>query len=175
MARVWIPLAAAELDALPAVCALTGQPADESQPLPARARAGWTWWLLLVGVVPFLALRHFAPEVTLQVPLSAAALRRIERLRLVCLLGLVEAVALVAAALVLDRPEVLVAGVACLGAAGLMRALAAACSVRATFDPSARGILLSGVHAGFRDEFDRRQRAAWIQAVAPPPRWPSGV
>jgi hypothetical protein len=175
MARVWIPLAAAELAALPEVCALTGQPADQPQAVPARARAGWTWWLLPLGVVPFLVARHFAPEVTIRVPLAAAVVRRIDRLRMVCLLVLVEAVALVAAALVVDRRDVLVAGIACLAAAGLVQALVAACSVRATLDPSARGILLSGVHTVFRDEFDRRQRAAWTHATGPRPRWPSGV
>ena len=175
MARVWIPLAAAELHVLPEVCALTGRPASQPQAVPARARAGWTWWLLPLGVVPFLIARHFAPEITIQVPLAPPVVRRIERLRLACLLVLVEAVALATAALVVDRDDLLVAGIACLGVAGLVRALAVAFSVRATLDPSARGVLLSGVHATFRDEFDRLQRAAWTHATRPMPRWPSGV
>jgi hypothetical protein len=120
-------------------------------------------------------VRHFAPEVTIQVPFAAAAVRRIERFRLVCLLVLVEAVVLVAAALIVDRRDVLVAGIACLAAAGLVRALAVACSVRATLDPSARGVLLCGVHSAFRDKFDRLQHAAWAHAARPMPRWPSSV
>lgn len=165
MARVWVPLVCTELNVLPPVCAISGQQPDRILTLPARARAGWSWWLLPLGVLPFLAARHFAPQVTVMVPVAPRPGRRLERLRLACLLALVEAVALAAAGLVVHRRDVLVAGIVFLGGAALVRALEAACSVRATLDPSARGVLLTGVHAGFRDEFDRLQRAAWIHAA----------
>jgi hypothetical protein len=165
MARVFIPLVEAELGVLPAVCAKTGEPADRSVPLPARARAGWTWWLLPLGVVPFLAARHFAPELVVLVPLAPRAGRRLERLRVAGLIGLVEAIVLAGAGLVGRSREVLLAGVAFLVAAGLIRTLEAMFSVRATLDPSARGILLTGVHPAFRDECDRLQRAAWTNAT----------
>jgi hypothetical protein len=165
MARVWISLAAAELDALPDVCVLTGQPADRSLTLSARARAGWTWWLLPLGVVPFLAARHFAAELHIAVPVAAGAGRWLDRLRLAGLVSLVQAIALATAALLLDRRDLLIAGLAFLLAAGLVRAVAASCSVRATLDRSAGGILLTGVHPAFRDAFDHVQRAAWAAAA----------
>jgi hypothetical protein len=166
MARVWVPLVSAELNAMPPVCAISGRPPDRILTLAARARAGWTWWLLPLGVVPFLAARHFAPQVTVVVPVAPGPGRRLERLRLACLLTLVEAIALAAAGLIIHRPDVLLAGVAFLGGAALVRALEAACSIRATLDPSARGVLLSGVHPDFRDQFDRLQRAAWAHAAS---------
>jgi len=172
MARVWISLAAAELDALPQVCVMTGRTADRSLTLSAKARAGWTWWLLLLGVVPFLVARHFATEMRILVPVADGAGRRLDRLRLACLVALVEAVALAVAALLLDRRDVLVASVAFLLAAGLVGALTAASSVRATLDPSAGGILLTGVHRAFRDEFGRVQRAAWTAAAGGDPNGP---
>jgi hypothetical protein len=165
MARVWVPLVSAELRALPPLCAISGQPPDRLLQLPARARAGWTWWLLPLGVLPFLAARHFAPQVTVVVPVAARPGRRLQRLRLARLLALAEAIALAVAALVVQRRELLLAGIAFLGGAALVRVLEAACSVRATLDPSARGVLLSGVHPAFRDEVDRLQRAAWIEAA----------
>jgi hypothetical protein len=165
MARVWIPIVSAELDALPAVCVKTGEPADRFLALSARARAGWTWWLLPLGVLPFLVVRHFAPEVTVLVPLASGAGRRFERLRFAGLLALAEAVVLAGAGLLGGSRDVLLAGVTFLGAAGLVRTLEVAHSVRATLDLSARGILLSGVHPVFRDEFDGLQRAAWTHAT----------
>jgi len=166
MARVWIPIVTAELDALPAVCARTGEPADRFLALSARARAGWTWWLLPLGVLPFLVVRHFAPEVTVLVPLASGAGRRFERLRFAGQLALVEAIVLAGAGLLGGSRDVLLAGFTFLGAAGLVRTLEVAHSVRATLDLSARGILLIGVHPVFRDEFNSLQRAAWAHATS---------
>jgi hypothetical protein len=172
MARVWISLSAAELDAMPQVCVVTGRTADRSLTLLARARAGWTWWLLLLGVVPFLVARLFAAEMRILVPVADGAGRRLDQLRLAYLVALVEAVALAAAAFLLNRRDVLVASGAFLLAAGLVRALTAACSVRATLDLSAGGILLTGVHRAFRDEFNRVQQAAWTAAAGGNPNGP---
>jgi len=161
MARAWIPLAATEPGALPLVCARTGQPADRFLSLPARARAGWTWWLLPLGVLPFLVARHFAPEVTVLVPISPGTGRLLERLRLLHLLALVEAALLVGVGLVSERRGVLLAGATSLVAVALIRALETTFSVRAKLDPSARGMLLTGVHPAFRDAVDGIQQAGW--------------
>jgi len=165
MARVWIPFVAAELDALPAVCVRTGEPADRFLALSAKARAGWTWWLLPLGVLPFLVVRHFAHQVTVLVPLASGAGRRFERLRFAGQLALVAAAVLAGAGLLVGSRDVLLTGIAFLGTAGLVRTLEVTHSVRATLDPSAKGILLTGVHPAFRDEFDRLQRVAWAHTT----------
>ena len=165
MARVWIPLGAAESGALPALCARTGEPTGRFLALPARARAGWTWWLLPLGVLPFLAARHFAKEVTVLVPLSRRAAMRLERLRLGRLLALLGTGTFAAAALISSRRDALLVGVAFLAGAALLRAAEAALSVRAMLDPSARAVLLTGVHPAFRDAVDRLQQAAWAHVT----------
>lgn len=161
MARVWIPFVAAELDALPAVCVRTGEPADRFLALSAKARAGWTWWLLPLGVLPFLVVRHFAPQVTVLVPLASGAGRRFERLRFAGQLALVAAAVLAGVGLLAGSRDVLLTGIAFLGAAGVVRTLEVTHSVGATLDPSAKGILLTRAHPAFRDKFDNLQRVAW--------------
>src|SRR5919197_3026182 len=165
MARVWLPLAATRPGSLPALCAKSGAPAERILAVPARARAGWTWWLLPLGVLPFLLARQFAPQVSVPVPLSERVGRRLDRLRLLWLISLLEAAGLAAAGLLAGRRDGLLAGHAFLAGAALARLLEAALSVRGTLDPSARGVLLSGVHPAFRDAVDRLQRAAWAHAV----------
>src|SRR6266545_609670 len=161
MARAWIPLAGIESGGLPAVCARSGAPADRLVALTARARAGWTWWLLPLGVLPFLVARHFAPRIVVLVPISRQAGKRVERLRLAGLLTLLEAVALAIAGVVGHRRDAFMAAIGFLVSAAGLRALEAAFSVRGRLDPSARGVLLTGVHPAFRDAVDGLQREAW--------------
>lgn len=161
MARAWIPLVAAEAGALPRVCAKTGEPTDRILAMPARARAGWTWWLLPIGVLPFLAARHFAQEATILLPLSEWVVQRLERLRLARLVALLEMVAFAGLGAIGARRDALLAGAAFLTVAVLLRSMETILTVRAQLDPSARGVLLTGVHPAFRDAVDGIQRAAW--------------
>jgi hypothetical protein len=165
MARTWIPLGAVESGALPAVCARSGRPADRFLAVTARARAGWTWWLLPLGVLPFLAARHFATRITVLIPISRQAAQRVERLRLAGLLALLLAMASAMAAAVSDRRAPLLVALGLLVTAAGFMAMEATSLVRAQLDPSARGVLLTGVHPAFRDAVDRRQRAAWTSVA----------
>jgi hypothetical protein len=62
----------------PAICAKTGAPADGLVAVTATSNPGWTWILLLFGVIPFLIARAFARvRVRGSVPMSAAALHRV--------------------------------------------------------------------------------------------------
>ena len=96
MARAWAPLSAASAGALPPLCARSGGATSRFRAVQAKARAGWTWWLLPLGVVPFLVVRHFALEVTVLVPLSERIERRLDRLRVGGVIALLQAVLLIA-------------------------------------------------------------------------------
>jgi hypothetical protein len=63
---------------LPRVCAKTGQPADGFATLQFASAPGWTWILLLFGILPFLIARYFAARrIYASIPMSDLALRRI--------------------------------------------------------------------------------------------------
>ena len=63
---------------LPRVCAKTGQPADGFKTLQFVSTPGWTWILLLFGILPFLIARYFAARrIYALIPMSDLALRRI--------------------------------------------------------------------------------------------------
>lgn len=62
---------------LPPVCAMTGDPAEEYVRITFTSTPGWTWILLLFGILPFLIARAFSKtRVVGLVPMSDAALRR---------------------------------------------------------------------------------------------------
>jgi hypothetical protein len=152
MARVWVPLAAFRHQALPSVCAKTGAPAERLVPLRARRPGRSAWLLLLAGVVPYLVVRQFATrEVTILVPFSAAAARRRARARLVVAVAAGGCPVALLLAVADGRRPALLAGAAWLAGALAAAALAAAVSVGTRLDLSAGGVLLRGVHPGFRD------------------------
>ena len=169
MARASLPSSAAESGALPPICARTGQPADCLLAVRAKARAGWTWWLLVLGVLPFLVARYLAQEVTIQVPCTERVVHQLEHLHLARLLALLGMVAFAGFGLVTGCRPAAFAAIAFLGTAALLGAVQAARSVRARLDPSARTVVLSGVHPSFRDAVDRLQQAAWSYAAGSPP------
>jgi hypothetical protein len=154
MTRVWVPLAAFEGGdhALPFVCARTGSPAEQLVAVRARSPGRWTWLLLLAGVVPYLVVRHFATrEVTIELPMTRGSARRRRRARratAVLAAGCPVAVLLAAAD---GRRAALLAAAVWLAGALAAAVAAAAVSVGARLDPSAKGVLLTGVNPGFRD------------------------
>jgi hypothetical protein len=164
MARAWAPLSAASAGALPPLCARSGGATSRFRAVQAKARAGWTWWLLPLGVVPFLVVRHFALEVTVLVPLSERIERRLDRLRVGGVIALLQAVLLIALGTLDAHRAALLLGVAFLLVALLFRATGAALSVRVQVDPSARAVLLTGVHPAFRDAVDHRHQEGWGSA-----------
>ena len=62
VARVTVPVEVFQGGELPPVCAKTGRAADADVPLTAAGAPGWTWLLLLAGVLPFLLVRWFRTE-----------------------------------------------------------------------------------------------------------------
>jgi len=62
---------------LPRVCVKTGEPADGFTTLRFVSSPGWTWILLLFGILPFLIARYFAARrIEGQIPMSDIAIRR---------------------------------------------------------------------------------------------------
>jgi hypothetical protein len=165
MARAWVPLAAFEHRTIPALCAKTGAAPDRELVLRARTPSGWVWLLLLVGVVPYLIVRHvLTREVEIALQVSERAARRLGRARLARLIALLEAVPLLVVWAATGQGEVLALSAVCLAGALGAYAFEVGWSVGARLDWSARGILLTGVHPVFRDAVDQRHRTAWLQA-----------
>jgi hypothetical protein len=80
MAAVDITRSALREADLPPVCVVTGRPADGTVPFTAGWLPGWTFVLLLFGVVPFLVAAHFARvRVEGEVPVTSEALARRHR------------------------------------------------------------------------------------------------
>ncbi|HET9723704.1 MAG TPA: hypothetical protein VFR44_07665 [Actinomycetota bacterium] len=66
-----------EAGTLPAVCAKTGNYADDWPTIEFRSTPGWVWILLLFWIFPFLIADYFAKvRVVGHVPMSSEALRR---------------------------------------------------------------------------------------------------
>ena len=77
MARAAVTVEDLENGHLPAVCAKTGRAADGYATIVFTSTPGWTWILLLFGIVPFLIARYFSTQrIAGLVPMSDLALRR---------------------------------------------------------------------------------------------------
>jgi hypothetical protein len=62
---------------LPLICAKTGDRAEGFVPIEFSSTPGWTWILLLFGIIPFLIARAFSTvRVVGHVPMSDVARRR---------------------------------------------------------------------------------------------------
>jgi hypothetical protein len=82
MAEVWVTRDDLAVGDLPPVCVVTGRPADGLVPIRFNALPGWTWVLLLLGILPFLIASLFARErVVGEVPVVAAVVERFRRRR----------------------------------------------------------------------------------------------
>ena len=69
-------------DRLPAVCALSGAPADRTVRFRLRSTPRWTYVLLLFGILPFLVAQYFAEtSIVVRLPIREAALARLQRER----------------------------------------------------------------------------------------------
>jgi hypothetical protein len=82
MARTMAAVEDLKAGNLPRVCAKTGEPADGYATLEFRSTPGWTWILLLFGILPFLIAHAFATvRFTGILPMSDRALERAQSFR----------------------------------------------------------------------------------------------
>ena len=77
MAKVEVAVSDLERRYLPPVCVKTGGPADVGVAKTFVWVPGWTWILILFGIIPFLIARYFtARRVTLELPATSEVDRR---------------------------------------------------------------------------------------------------
>jgi hypothetical protein len=140
---------------LPSVCAKTGEPADGYVSIEFTSTPGWTWILLLFGIVPFLIAQYFSRlRVVGILPMSDVALRRARSYRWIYRGLFAVGVALFGIGLAMQASAVALSGLAALVGALLFAAVG-----RPFVWPSGRlsgeWVWLSFVHARFADEVDR--------------------
>lgn len=150
MVSVWVSGEDLRTGRLPAVCALTGQPAEGTVPVRLAWLPRWTWILLLFGVLPFLVASYFAMRyVEGALPVVQAAVSTYHRRRRAARALAVTGVVLLAGSVALEVVPLAWVGGVCL--VGSLAALAAALRgfVRARSDHGDARVLLSGVHPAF--------------------------
>jgi hypothetical protein len=159
MARVMVPADVFIEGKFPAVCAKTGAPADRWLAVRANYLPGWSWLLLLFGILPFLIVAAFATQrLTGMVPVSSRAADRLRQARLFRIAAFVAALGLAVAGAVADQVWLWQLAVAFLFACVLTYLLEVAWSVGGRLDPSARWVQLTGVHRDFAASVDASTR-----------------
>lgn len=145
---------------VPHVCVLSGREADGTTEFRLSYTPGWTFILLLFGILPFFVASWFAAQrVTLHLPVERAARDRLRGRRQLAAVGFAGGLAAVVGGLAMSSTVLTWAGVA-LALAGLLW-LAVAPNVprwRPTTDPST--LRLGGVHPDFIVALQRHEAVA---------------
>jgi len=142
---------------LPAVCVKTGVPTEFLVRTGFTVVPGWTWWLLLCGVVPFVLAQVFAGEkVEATLPVSDEALRRVRAWRWAWRICAALAVVLIVLAGVLGSAAVAWAGAALIVASLVVSVGANLVWVGVTNTRRRDQVFLTRVHPRFAYELGRR-------------------
>jgi hypothetical protein len=164
MARIRIPASRFQSGRLPAVCVKTGASADRWLAVRATGVPAWTWWLLLLGVLPFAAVRWLtAVSVDGLVPITSRPARRIHRVRRLRSTMLLGGLALLVVGAIVRHVLATRIGVAALFGAMATGALESVCSVGARLDSTATTVLLTGAHP----EFVRALEGSFVNGAGP--------
>jgi hypothetical protein len=144
---------------LPRICVQTGAPADVLARLRLDSAPGWTWILLLCGIVPFLIARYFASvKIDARIPFSDAAWNtHRRRMRLAAAMIVVGFV--VFAVGFMGRPVLAIAGFGPV-AIGLVTLWWEVSPVSYEIDDRRRVVRLIGIHDRFAEELARSQAPA---------------
>lgn len=152
MARVWVALDRFERGDFPDVCAKTGEAAEYLGRVEARQTPEWPCLLLLFGILPYLIAAWFSTDRTEgDVPFSARAVRRLQRLTWVRRSAGLLALGLVIAGVLLGSAGVTVAGFGLVIAYVVMLVVGAVWSVGGRLDRQAGAVQLTGVHDRFKE------------------------
>jgi hypothetical protein len=150
MASVAVSIGDLEAGNLPALCAKTGAPTANWTRMRLAATPGWTWILILFGIVPYFLASYFATvRVAARVPLQPSVARRLHRLLVAQRMALVGGIAVL---LVGSFTGTVALGV--IGLAGLVGGIALTLmgyrgSVGARPGPTPGSLVLTGVHPAF--------------------------
>jgi hypothetical protein len=151
MARVRVPRARFRAGELPPVCAKTGEPAAGWVVVEAQRLPGWTFLLLLFGIVPFLIALAFAPErVRGLVPLGTRANQRLRTGRTVRWTTVPLGLVLLGVALASGSRVALWPAIVLLVGAVVVYLVEVAWSVGGRVEPDGEHVVLTGVHPAFR-------------------------
>lgn len=161
------PVDTFERGRLPAVCALSGQPSDGVYAETLRSPVGGQYWLLLLGLVPFLIVRYATrKEARGKVPVSRAAFASLERQareRRWRAFGLVGGglVAFFAGAVVAASVAALGSAVMALGVVAIVAGMvydARTPLLRGHVEPSGRWVVFENAHPAFAAAVDQQTR-----------------
>jgi hypothetical protein len=145
---------------LPPVCVQTGVPADMRARLLLDSTPGWTWILLLCGIVPFLIARYFvAVKIDALIPFSDAAWKVHRRRMRTALATTVVGFAVVVVGVLGARGVLTIAGLGAV-AIGLVALWWEATPVSYEIDNHRRVVRLMGVHRRFAEELATAHRSA---------------
>jgi hypothetical protein len=152
MARVWVALDRFERGDFPDVCAKTGEAAEYQGRVEATRTPEWPCLLLLFGILPYLIAAWFSTDRTMgEVPLSARAVQRLQRLKWIRRSTGLVALGLVIAGVLLESAGVTVAGLGLVAAYAVMLVLREVWSIGGRLDRRAGAVQLTGVHDRFKE------------------------
>lgn len=152
MARTTVRVPATQLAAgdLPAVCVVSGAPADRRVSMTFRWTPDWTWILLLFGIFPFFIAQYFATQtIPAVLPVASDRLRRYRTQRRQVFVGVIVAVVLVIASVVSELPALAWLGLASLIYSGAALVVVTLGWVAAAPDRVPGHIRLRRVHRSF--------------------------
>jgi hypothetical protein len=150
MATVAVRIEDFKAGTLPRVCVKTGAPAVANPDLTANRELGWTWILLLFGILPFFIARAYAGHrVKGFVPMSRRALRRARLFDLVTAVAFVLGIALAVAGAAVGQPWLTWSGVVLFGLAVLATVFGTWFAWPSAVLDDEGAVLLSFVHPDF--------------------------
>jgi hypothetical protein len=161
MATVAVSIKDFKEGTLPRVCVKTGAPAVANADITANREIGWTWVLLLFGILPFFIARALAGHrVKGYVPMSRRALRRARMFDLLTAGTFVLGIALAAAAAALGQSWLAWTGAVLIGLSVLATIVGTWFVWPSAVLDDEGAVLLSLVHPDFASAALARESAA---------------
>lgn len=141
---------------MPSICVKSGVVTDRWVQTTFRLVPGWTWWLILFGVLPFLVARYLAGEtLEARLPFASEADDRLRRLRLSAGATGAAGIALLLVGVAADSQALAWAGVLAIVGAAIALVVASAGWVGIAASATRDEVLLTRLHPTFAYELGR--------------------